>query len=73
MHSPQLNQEIVRQRHIDMLRQAENERLAHLAKGGTSGSSAVDRLRHLATGLTENVRAQMRRRSVREPAIDAGA
>lgn len=73
MHSPQLDQEIVRQRHMGMLRAAENERLAHLAKSGSTGSSAGDRLRHLAAGLTENVRAQMRRRAVRERIIDASA
>jgi hypothetical protein len=73
MYSPQLNQEIVRRRHMDMLRDAENERLAHLAKGGSTGSSAVDRLRHVAAGLTESVRAQMRRRAVRERVIDASA
>jgi hypothetical protein len=73
MYSPQLNQEIVRQRHMDMLRAAEKERLAHIAKGGTSGHSPVDRLRHLAAGLTENVRAQMRRRAVGERVIDANA
>ena len=73
MYSPQLNQEIVRQRHLDLLRQAEKERLAHLAIGGTSGRSGLDRVRHLAAGLSENVRAQMRRRAVREPLIDASA
>jgi hypothetical protein len=73
MYNPQLNQEIVRQRPMDMLREAERERLAHLAKGGTSGPSALDRVRHLASGLTENVRAQMRRRAVREPIADASA
>lgn len=73
MYSPQLNQEIVRQRHLDMLRAAEHDRLAHLAKGGTSGQSALDRVRHLAAGLTENVRAQMRRRAVSERVIDASA
>jgi hypothetical protein len=73
MYSPQLNQEIVRQRHMDLLRTAERERLAHIANGGTSGYSPIDRLRHLAAGLTENVRAQMRRRAVGERAIDASA
>jgi hypothetical protein len=53
-----------------MLREAEKERLAHIGRGGTSGSSALDRVRHLAAGLTESVRAQMRRRSVREPVTD---
>lgn len=71
--SPQLNQEVVRQRHIGMLREAERERFAHLARGGTSGSSAFDRVRHLAAGLTESVRAQMRRRAVREPVTDTQA
>ena len=71
--SPQLNQEVVRQRHIGMLREAERERLAHLAQGGRSGASAVDRVRHLAAGLTESVRAQMRRRSIRERVTDAHA
>jgi hypothetical protein len=61
------------QRHTDMRREAERKRLAHLARGGTSGASAVDRIRHLAAGLTESVRAQMRRRSVREPVTDARA
>jgi hypothetical protein len=69
--SPQLNQEVVRQRHMAMLREAEKERLAHLVRGGTSGSSAFDRVRHLAAGLTGSVRAQMRRRAVREPVTDA--
>lgn len=73
MYSPQLNQEIVRQRHMEMLRAAEHDRLAHLAKGGTSGLSPVDRLRHFAAGLTESVRAQMRRRGVSERVIDASA
>ena len=73
MYTPQLNQEIVRQRHMDMLRAAEKDRLAHLAKGGTSGRSALDRVRHVAAGLTENVRAQMRRRAVRVPGSDASA
>ena len=73
MYSPQLNQEIVRQRHMDMLRAAEKGRFAHIVKGGTSGHSPVDRLRHLAAGLTENVRAQMRRRAVGERVIDANA
>ena len=67
---PELNQEVVRQRHMGTLREAEKERLAHLARGGVSGS-AFDRVRHLAAGLTESVRAQMRRRSVREPVTDA--
>ena len=71
--SPQLNQEVVRQRHIGMLREAERERLAHLASGGTSGGSAVDRIRHLAAGLTESVREQMRRRSLRVPVTDTHA
>jgi hypothetical protein len=71
--SPQLNQEVVRQRHMGMLREAERERLAHLARGGTKGASAVDRIRHLAAGLTESVRTQMRQRSVREPVIDTQA
>jgi hypothetical protein len=70
---PQLNQEVARQRQTAMLREAERERLAHLVRGGTSGSSALDRVRHLAAGLTETVRAQMRRRSVREPVTDASA
>ena len=70
--SPQLNQEVVRQRHIGMLRGAERERRAHLVRGGTSGS-AFDRVRHLAAGLTESVRAQMRRRAVREPVTDTQA
>jgi hypothetical protein len=73
MHGPPLNQDVVRQRHMDMLRQAENERLAHLAKGGTSGRSALDRVRHVAAGLSENVRAQLRRRAVRVPISDASA
>jgi len=73
MSSPRFNQEIVRQRHRDLLRKAEKERLAHVARGGTSGSSALARVRHLATGLTENVREQMRQRAVREHVIDAGA
>ena len=51
------DEEIVRQRRTDMRREAEQVRLAHLAKGGTSGTSAVDRIRHLAAGLTENARA----------------
>lgn len=72
MYSPQLNQEIVRQRHVDMLREAEKERLAHLAKGAMSGHSAVDRIRRLAAGLAENVRTQVRR-AAREAVTDASA
>ena len=73
VYSPQVNDEIVRHRHEDMRREAERQRLAHLARGGASGASAVDRIRHLAAGLSDNVRAQMRRRGVREPVTDAGA
>ena len=65
MYSPQIHEEIARQRHADLLREARKEQLASLAERAPSTSGALAGARAVA----EMLALRLRRRPGRGPAV----